>query len=192
MLFSILFSALFSYTVLASPSPADKPVSVAAAAAGAKILAFIAERKRVPASQIDPLFKDLQPIPVPDVFGIYAGGLFCGTCKSNWAGKQFVNETYVNPLLMYPSASNHNTINVYPKENIAKIRNVLAYNKTQATVIYNSGGIKDYLRIVVNDAEHGLILIGKATMNGLSATPPYFYLKKDPSMTAKVKLKKRL
>jgi hypothetical protein len=43
------------------------------------------------------------------------------------------------------------------------------------------------LRIVVNDTEHSLVLIGKGTMGGaVATTPAVFALTKDPSMEANV------
>ena len=161
--------------------------------AGSKILELIAQSKagtRAPNSQLDTLYKDLNPILFPAVFGTYAGGLFCGTCKSdiNWAGKQFVNQTYANPLLVYPSATDKSLVIKHPRDNIAKMEERVGFGKKQAAVVYRRNGVVDYLRIVVNDTTHGLILIGKATIGGtVAATPAYFYLTKDSALEAKVK-----
>jgi hypothetical protein len=176
----------------ASAWPAEKPSSGNAAVAGAKILELMAQSasgKRAENSQLDTLYKDLDPILFPDVFGTYAGGLFCGNCKSdiNWAGKQFVNATYANPLLVYPSTTDKSVIIKHPRDNIAKMEERTAFGKKQAAVVYRKNGVVDFLRIVVNGTELGLVLIGKATLGGTTpTTPAYFTLTKDLSMEAKV------
>jgi hypothetical protein len=190
LLTAIPVVVLLSSAVLATP--AEKPSS-AGAAAGAKILELMAQSasgKRAQNSQLDTLYKDLDPILFPDVFGIYAGSLFCGTCKSdiNWAGKQFVNQSYANPLLVYPSSTDKSILIKHPRDNIAKMEERQAFGKKQAAVVYRVNGVVDFLRIVANDTEHGLVLIGKATMGGtIAASPAYFALTRDMSMEAKVK-----
>jgi hypothetical protein len=63
-----------------------------------------------------------------------------------------------------------------------------AFGKKQAAVVYRVNGVVDFLRIVANDTEHGLVLIGKATLGGtVAARPAFFTLTKDPSMEAKIK-----
>lgn len=192
MLFTAIpLVVLFSSAALVAPAEAAS--SPAATAAGAKILQLMAQSAagtRAQNSQLDALYKDLDPIRFPEVFGIYAGGLFCGGCKSdiNWAGKQFVNASYANPLLVYPSSTDKSVIIKHPRENIARMEERQAFGKKQAAVVYRVNGVVDFLRIVVNDTEHGLVLIGKATMGGtIAASPAYFSLTKDPSMEAKVK-----
>jgi hypothetical protein len=187
-IFLVLIIPLANFT-----TPVEKPGKSLGGVAGAKILELIVESvagKRAQNSQLDTLYKDLDPILFPDVFGTYAGGLFCGKRKSdiNWAGKQFINETYANPLLVYPSATDKSLVIKHPRDNIAKMEERTAFGKNQAAVVYRRNGIVDFLRIVVNDTTNGLILIGKATMGGIApATPAYFYLKKDLAMEAKVK-----
>jgi hypothetical protein len=131
----------------------------------------------------------LDSILVPDVFGIYAGGLFRGKllCNTTWAGKQFANESYVNPMLEYPSATVHSVI--YANTGgVAQIHNIEAYGKTQATVAFDNGTMKafDYLRVITNDAGNGLRLLGKAYADGRFAM--YWHLKEDMSMAAKMGL----
>jgi hypothetical protein len=179
-------------------TPAEKPGSTGANAAGAKILELMAQSaagKRAQNSQLSALYKDLDPILFPEVFGTYRGGLFCGGCQSpiNWAGKQFVNQSYANPLLVYPSATNRSVIIKHPRDNIARMEERRAFGKKQAAVVYRVNGVVDFLRVVVNDTEHGLVLIGKATLGGtVAATPAYFTLTRDPSMEAKIKAGARM
>jgi hypothetical protein len=114
--------------VLAFP---NQPLSPASVTAGAKVFALITGNKAAMPAELDPLFADLDPILVPDVLGIYAGGLFCGklVCITTWAGKQFANELSVNPMLEYPSATDHSVIYVNAAV-VAQMHNIEAYGMT--------------------------------------------------------------
>jgi hypothetical protein len=162
--------ALLIPHIAASPADPTSP-STPATIAGAKILTLMKESaagKLAKDSDLDTLFEDLEPILFPAVFGTYAGGLFCGPCKSdmNRAGKHFVNATYANPLLVYPSATDRSVVIKHPRENIAKIEERTAFGKEQAAVVYWRNGVVNFLRVVVNDEVNGLVLIGKGTMGG--------------------------
>jgi hypothetical protein len=191
MIFSAVYVIVpFFLACLAAP---EQSSSTKASAAGAKILELMAQSgagKRAQNSELSTLYKDLDPILFPQVFGTYRGGLFCGGCTSpiNWAGKQFVNQSYANPLLVYPSATNRSVLIKHPRDNIARMEERRAFGKKQAAVVYRVNGVVDFLRIVANDTERGLVLIGKATLGGtVAARPAFFTLTKDPSMEAKIK-----
>lgn len=148
-------------------------VAAETGSAAAQLLQMIASGKAYPASELMPLYEQLEPVSIEFMLGTWRGGKFDGGSEPdpiNWYGKRFDSATHAEPLLVRAADG---SVQAYTALGAAQMREVKYAGKVTATLIYDKQPIMDYFRKVNDD-----VVIGLGDIKG-KPTDFFFHLSRE-------------
>lgn len=135
-----------AFVLALMPDAAWSAEKNASAAASKKLLEMIATGNAYPASELMPLYEQLEPVSIDFMFGTWRGGKFDGGKDPDpirWFGKRFVSRDHADPLL---ARTAEGAVYSYDGLGFARLREAAFGGKTTAALIYDKQPIMDYFR----------------------------------------------
>lgn len=152
-----LFTVLgMSFVLAAGSALAAETDTVTQAEAQARLLQMIDSGEAYPASELLPLYEQLEPVSVEFMLGSWKGGKFDGGTEPdpiNWYGKRFDSAKHAEPLMVRTADG---SVQPYTALGAAQLRMVEFGGKVSASLIYDKQPIMDYFRKIDDNRVIGL------------------------------------